>query len=536
MDKYRWRSLLLCALQACDVGDHAPARDTGIDDSGVDAGPHTQTDTGVAAPHDEEPPAKGVHPYVGEQTVDTRGSRAQTPEFSWPSTADAAYYELQVDDSCDLPSPDCSFPSPEVNATNLPTPGFTPDSPLPISSVAPLARRYYWHWRACSAASCGSWSSVFYFDIGPGSHDYNADGYADVLGGIGPYAITPGSEAGQAEVQVFFGGPQPNADPDANFTLSAISWTSARSSPNGLGAAGYPSFAVNLSGLGTITDGRRFTFAGGSSIAQSPPLEGTRVALGRYTLEVTQGPIGDINGDGKLDWIQTSRNTTYTHDVSVCAKLTIDGQEWPIAPPMQPNAYCNVQNAGDITGDGFADLLVANVTKTDLGRPLPDSDRAPETNVLAIIPGGPNFDGKAWRTLAIPSAEFHGGIDLNGDRYMDLLVASGDAIELRLGGTSSPFATVALSLPATRVLGSADADGDGYLDVLAAAGDDVLLFLGGEVMDANADATWHGMVAQFVGDVNKDGRADLLTKPAQRADGAKIELHWAHRPPTPRPT
>ena len=223
-------------------------------------------------------------------------------------------YELQEDDSCSTPGfATCSFPSPEVSVSGTPALSYRPSTDLPASTTAPVGRRYYWRVRACDGSGrCGAWSAVRYLDLGRVPGDVNGDGWSDVLVGA-PYNDATGATAGRA--YVFLGGAAPDATVD--LTLS--------------GAAAGDLFGFSVAEAGDVNaDG----FA--EFVVAAPDLDAGGANSGRAYVF-----FGAAAPDATADWILTGAAAT--------------------------RLGTSVDGAGDVNGDGFADLVVG-AEGTGLGR------------------------------------------------------------------------------------------------------------------------------------------------------------------------
>ncbi len=201
----------------------------------------------------------------------------------------------------------------------------------------------------------------------------------------------------------------------------------------------------------------------------------------------------------------------------------------------------SVANAGDVNGDGYADVVV--------GAPFDDPDlETPDAGSAFVYPGsGTGLQMTPFTLLApVPETDAHFGAsvatagDVNGDGFADVIVgtpgtfglqARGQAFVL-LGRTSGLNHTWSELGPLQSHFGAAvatagDVNGDGYSDVLigAKAYDNGQTNEGGafvyhgeaETLDTLADWTAvggqnddHFGVVATAGDVNGDGYSDVI--------------------------
>ncbi len=263
--------------------------------------------------------------------------------------------------------------------------------------------------------------------------------------------------------------------------------------------------------------------------------------------DTSWGSTLDVNGDGyrdvAVDAVSESSQTGAVHvyeggpsGLSTTPSATLPG-------PGSPQIFSYVANAGDLNGDGFADLVV--------GAPV-----MPKSGAVgrAYVYFGSATGIKAHPMILSahdPETRFGGAVagvgDVNGDGYGDLLVGAdyedshqGRAY-LYFGGPHGPGHPVTLvppkpspGIPARfggAVAGAGDVDGDGLDDFIVAAPDqgdwgEVYLYRGStnggtptiatELTTATTgedplvtDSTFGGVVA-CAGDVNGDGYANVL--------------------------
>ena len=374
--------------------------------------------------------------------------------------------------------------------------------------------------------------------------DVNGDGYADVI--VGAH----GSASGSASV--YLGS--------ASGLEAAPVWTAHGSQP-GAGFGGSVATAGDVNGdayadivVGAPEQdagpGHAYLFLGGpDGPAAAPAWTGTSGQHGsRYGVAVASA--GELNADGYAD-------------LAVGADRYSNGEVWEgavylyhgTAAGLDPTATRTIEGtgpygrlgysvgtAGDVNGDGYADLIV--------GIPVPPyPSYAGQARVyLRSSSGLP--DAPAWVVDGDQDqGEFGARVgaagDVDGDGYGDVVVAAyrynhGQAGEGRISiyrGSASGLVTaspwIAESNQANAYLGvglgaAGDVDGDGYADVIAGAysyDDDqtdegaAFVYHGGPglpgttpdwTVEADQDGAELGYSMGTAGDVNGDGYADVI--------------------------
>lgn len=222
---------------------------------------------------------------------------------------------------------------------------------------------------------------------------------------------------------------------------------------------------------------------------------------------------GDLNGDGKLDVVSGSFNTTgNTGNVQV---LLGNGNGTFQAPRLYASGSIYYLVMADVNKDGKLDVLTANFYGSTAGVLLGNGD-----GTLQAEAAYSTGSGSTPYALAAADVNADGHLDLltanYGSRTAGVLLGNGD-------GTFQPLATYsagARSTPAGIV--AADVNADGQLDLLTANFNDnsagVLLGNGNGTFRAplllSTDTTPNQQSAPFsviAADVNRDGRLDLLT-------------------------
>lgn len=329
-----------------------------------------------------------------------------------------------------------------------------------------------WFWRLRSRATNreGTMTSpVWWFRVGARSAptdtswgselDVNGDGYADVAVG------SPGADMGRGRVDVFFGGPS-GIGSAASLTLRGaaagelfgISLGSA-GDVNGDGFGDLIVGAYEASPGGRTNAGLAIVFHGSSAGVGATParvLEG--VAMGdRFGRSV--GTAGDVDGDGFADVIIGAVLASPSGRTNVGSAAVFHGSPGGIGTTAArtlegiargDNFGVSVSSAGDVNGDGFADVIVGAVLATPSGRT--------NAGTATIFHGsGGGVSASPARTLegvamgdAFGAAVSRAG-DVSGDGFADVVVGAGNASPSGRtnAGTASVFQGSAGGIPLT---------------------------------------------------------------------------------------
>ncbi len=453
------------------------------------------------------------------------GTNPMRPKFMWERMADAAFYQLQADDSCELESfAECAFESPELDtqvmdsfaeASERGVPddvvAFVSDSDLPVSTSAPVGSRYFWRVRVCVAEDdCSAWSRVRYLDVGRLNNDYNGDGFGDLMvGAPEPYDAGFIPQGGRAVL--YYGSrrvgvPEEPSQTVDNPTLQEGAMFGASVSEAGdINGDGYADAIVGAPHQDgqSVDEGAVFVFWGSASGISEQPSQTLTNPAGQTGSEFgTVAHAGDVNGDGYADVLVSApkfdegaqeEGNAFVYfgspsGLGAAPNITFDSPENRVGA-----GFGHIAGAGDINGDGFADIAVGAVKLTDTSR------REGRAYLYLGSTDGPATDPSATLTNPDPSnlAMFGvvaGGGDLNGDGLGDLLVGAPDELNSRSstgvvfaysgrrsgessGLPVSEMPDVRLEHPlgelgarfGSALSGGQDVHGDGFLDVVVGA-------------------------------------------------------------------
>lgn len=272
---------------------------------------------------------------------------------------------------------------------------------------------------------------------------------------------------------------------------------------------------------------------------------GTTYYGGTASLPVTSVATADLNGDGKVDIVDTLYDANQMSSGWVSARIqnpSVPGTyDLPLTSDAGPNPGFLV--AAPLTPGGYPGVVTANVL---LGPANPST-----AHVTVLYPDAAHDGGfLAPVTLATPNRMPRGVAvgDLNGDTWPDVVVAGDGPATLLLFTQAAPGQTFnpAVELP---VNGSptavvvADLDGDGLLDIAAATSANVVSVL---IQDKNNPGTFLPHVDYAVGsnptalavaDLDGDHRPDLVvansgTSATPTTQGLSILMNQAAAPGT----
>jgi hypothetical protein len=297
-----------------------------------------------------------------------------------------------------------------------------------------------------------------------------------------------------------------------------------------------------------------FVYHGSAAgLSTTPTLALPTPEEGSYGFGESIASVGDVNGDGYADLAVGDYGAleragrVYLYFGS--ARGLRATPSWTLTGPDGRNGYFGgrVARAGDLNGDGYADLAVApSSSSRSAGRVYVYLGSARGLGATpAFTVGGPDeglYD-------AVPA----GGGDLNGDGYADLVVGSGlpgdgvGRVHVYFGSAEGVSLRPSLTLtgPSEGGVGfggslasAGDLNGDGYADLVVRAGDMwglmawVHVYLGSETgpgatptlsLGGSDGEVPLGAVATD-GDLNGDGYADLAVG-FDRAMSDSLSVH-----------
>jgi hypothetical protein len=258
-----------------------------------------------------------------------------------------------------------------------------------------------------------------------GAGDVNGDGYADVI--VGAYTSdVGGTNAGQA--YVYYGGPAADAVADLILTGEAANnyFGYSVSSAGDVNGDGYGDVIVGAYGYGGGM-GRAYVYYGGASLDEAADLVLTGASAEDYMGYSVSG-ADDVNGDGYADVITGafgndagggSAGRAYVYYGGPAADAVADLVLTGAAAIDQFGI--SVSGAGDVNGDGYADVIV--------GARLNDSGGTDAGRAYVYF-GGPGADATSDLTLTGDAADDQFGIsvsgagDVDGDGYADVTVGA----------------------------------------------------------------------------------------------------------------
>jgi hypothetical protein len=268
-------------------------------------------------------------------------------------------------------------------------------------------------------------------------------------------------------------------------------------------------------------------FHGGNPPSQDPYL--TIVGDSLWHIDPYPRVLGDINGDGYVDWYLNADSTANPESYGY-AFFYFGGPNMTATPNLvwPYTAYWQgFLPIGDFNGDSYDDLLFADDWNEH----------------AAIYLGGNPLD--TIPDYRLPWGGSAGVCNLNGDAYADLeyVIAQTDEITFLLGSSNPDtvpdyrWEVAGIPYPV------GDLNGDGYDDLASSVGNGTILIrYGGVTLDTTVD-----VVLNFVpmnvpnhllraGDLNHDGYQDLLCIDySPDPNGSWVTIHMGGPSPNPQP-
>jgi hypothetical protein len=335
--------------------------------------------------------------------------------------------------------------------------------------------------------------------------DVNGDGKADLIAVNYDWTARAGSTWVMTSTGTGFNAPQLWTSQAFNGTSSILS-----GDVNGDGRADLVAVSYNAT---TNTGSSSVMMSTGTGFG-APEVWSTQAFNGNSALL-----IGDVNGDHRADLIGVNYNPANNTGSTWVMTSTATGFGAPQAWSNQPFNGSASMLVGDVNGDKNADVVAVNYdSSTNTG------------STWTMVSSGASFNApQAWSSRSFNGTAAILAGDVNGDGKVDLIAVNYDAatatgstwVATSTGSAfNTPQAWSSLPFNGTSAIRVGDVNGDGRSDLIAVSYDPSTGVGSTSVMTSTGTAfapaqTWSGLAfngtaAILAGDVNGDGKADLI--------------------------
>ena len=382
--------------------------------------------------------------------------------------------------------------------------------------------------------------------------DVNGDGFADVIVGCPNF---DNGQDGEGRAFVYYGsasGLSPSANWIGEGNLAGVQFGNSVSTAGDVNADGFDDVIVGawLYTNGQGSEGRAFVYHGSASGLSTTSQWSAEANQGNAYFGSSVAGAGDVNGDGFADVIigapgytngQSTEGRAYVYHGSATGLNLL---AWTAESNQADNSFgLSVATAGDVNGDGFADVVVGNKDWTNGQFTEGRADVYQGSAAGLMSTSSWTAEGNQASAQFGISAATAG--DVNGDGYSDLIVGAyqydngqadeGGAFVYR-GAAAGLSTTAAWTAESNKpgaqfgysVATAGDVNGDGFSDVIVAAptydngeNDEGVAFVyHGSVTGLSTTYAWtaesnqanasFGTSVATAGDVNGDGFSDVV--------------------------